>query len=80
MHNFSSLAYTYIISMLVFCDNTDVYKNSAIPQYVETALMNNADIVYNYTLKYMILRQSILSIDKIFKEITVSECENAKIF
>ena len=33
-----------------------------------------------YTLKYMILRQSILSIDKIFKEITVSECENAKIF
>jgi len=64
--------------MLVFCDNTVVY--SAIPQYDETALMYNADIVYNYTLKYMILRQSILSIDKIFKEITVSECENAKIF
>ena len=62
--------------MLVFCDNTVVY--SAIPQYDETALMYNADIVYNYTLKYMILRQSM--IDKIFKEITVSECENAKIF
>ena len=42
--------------------------------------MYNADIMYNYTFKYMILRQSILSIDKIFKEITVSECENAKIF
>ena len=42
--------------------------------------MYNADVIYNYTLKYMILRQSILSIDKIFKEITVSECEKAKIF
>ena len=42
--------------------------------------MYNADIMYNYTLKYMILRQSILSIDKTFKEITVSECENAKNF
>ena len=42
--------------------------------------MYNADIMYNYTLKYMILRQSILSIDKILKEITVSECENAKKF
>ena len=42
--------------------------------------MYNADIIYNYTLKYMILRQSILSIDKIFKEMTVSECENAKLF
>ena len=28
----------------------------------------------------MILRQSILSIDKILKEMTVSECENAKNF
>ena len=40
--------------------------------------MYNADIIYNYTLKYMILRH--LSIDKIFKEMTVSECVNAKIF
>ena len=41
--------------------------------------MYKADSIYNYTLKYMILRQSIFSIDKIFKEMTVSECENAKI-
>ena len=33
-----------------------------------------------YTLNIMILRQSILSIDKILKEMTVSGCENAKIF
>ena len=42
--------------------------------------MYNADIIYNYTLKYMILRQSKISIDKILKEMTVSECENAEIF
>ena len=40
--------------------------------------MYNADVIYNYTLKYMILRQSILSTDIILKKITVLECENAR--